>query len=198
MGGRREDMSENKVNYTDDFNCHKTPRHSCLLTCEPRLEAAQEAALPAPQALSRPDADARPGRPAVPEGRRARPSPRPAARAPAASQSGPRAGDVTAPRPAPCVPERGGRPLAAPLAASGPMTGRRAAGSGLDVVLPAAGFIWLRVGLPPLAARSARGRPPSPAAPLPRRRASSPPLSTSAPASGSRAPRAGPRRPCPD
>lgn len=60
--------------------------------------------------------------------------------------------------------------MAAPLAASGPMTVRRAAGSGLDVVLLAVGFIWLRgPASPPLRSRSVRGRPPSsrprPAAP---------------------------------
>ncbi|CAK6435999.1 unnamed protein product [Pipistrellus nathusii] len=50
------------------------------------------------------------------------------------------------------------------------MTARRAAGSGLDVVLVALGFIWLRgPAPPPLRSRSVRGRPPSfrprPAAP---------------------------------
>ncbi|XP_055280261.1 ubiquitin thioesterase ZRANB1 [Moschus berezovskii] len=77
--------------------------------------------------------------------------------------------------------ERGGRPLAAPLAALGPMTGRRAAGSILDVA--------------PAASEAA----PAPRCPLPsasaRLRAGPPPL---CPRLRQREPRAGPRRPCPD
>ena len=80
--------------------------------------------------------------------------------------------------------------MAAPLAASGPMTGRRAAGSGLDVVQLAVGFIWLRgPAPPPLGARSVRGRPPL--SPLPRPPPPSPRLLSAPlplpPAAGSRA-----------
>lgn len=68
------------------------------------------------------------------------------------------------------------------------MTVRREAGSGLDVVLLAVGFIWLRgPSPPPLRSRSVRGRPPSslplpPALPRPLSAPPSPP-----PAAGSRA-----------
>ncbi|KAM7072655.1 ubiquitin thioesterase ZRANB1 isoform 4-T8 [Molossus nigricans] len=68
------------------------------------------------------------------------------------------------------------------------MTVRREAGSGLDVVLLAVGFIWLRgPSPPPLRSRSVRGRPPSsgprpPAPPRPLSAPLSPP-----PAAGSRA-----------